>query len=105
MPLWQSESSLKSLLVSLIHSVEVEGAIVECGVGTGHCALEILRCLNLIEVKEELGKIKAVKAGFEHRKDCLITLASNMRSQADPSIYIKKQELGSEKPKGCRFPG
>jgi len=45
--------------------------------------------------KETLGKIKAVKESFQQRKDCLIALSANMRTQADPSIYIKKEEFSS----------
>ena len=46
--------------------------------------------------KHKVGVLKAVKESFDHRKDMLITLASNMRKQMDPDIYIKKEEFKQE---------
>jgi len=43
-------------------------------------------------LKKDVGILKAIKEAFNHRKDMLVTLASNMRAQADPEIFIKKQE-------------
>lgn len=56
--------------------------------------------IAVIDAKEVIGIIKAVKEGFQHRKDMLITLASNMRTQADPELFINKKQ-----PKGSRLPG
>ena len=49
--------------------------------------------LNLISTQKNLGVLKSVKEAFNHRKDMLITLASNMRAQWDANIYIKKTEI------------
>jgi len=43
------------------------------------------------------GILRAIKEAFNHRKDCLISLASNMRCQSDPEIFIKKQEFREKK--------
>lgn len=45
------------------------------------------------EAKAQVGKLRAIRDAFVHRKDMLVTLASNMRVQADPEIFIKKQEF------------
>ena len=37
-------------------------------------------------------KARVVKEGFNHRKDMLITLASNMRARHDAEIWIKERE-------------
>jgi len=47
---------------------------------------------NFATTRKNVGILGAIKESFYHRKDVLISLASNMRVQADPSIYIKKQE-------------
>jgi len=57
--------------------------------------------LTLIDAKEILGIVKAVKEGFQHRKDCLIALSSNMRIQADPTLFVNKQPKGSVFPSGA----
>jgi len=46
--------------------------------------------VNLTRTK--VGKLKAVKEGLNHRKDMLITLASNMRTQWDHKLWIKESE-------------
>lgn len=46
--------------------------------------------------KAQSGKLRAIKDAFIHRKDMLVTLASNMRSQADPEIFIRKEQLKSK---------
>lgn len=48
---------------------------------------------NYSILRKNVGILGAIKESFYHRKDVLISLASNMRVQADPSIYIKKQEF------------
>jgi energy-converting hydrogenase A subunit M len=48
---------------------------------------------NFATARKNVGILGAIKESFYHRKDVLISLASNMRVQADPSIYIKKQEF------------
>ena len=35
---------------------------------------------------------RAIKDAFVHRKDMLVTLASNMRAQQDPEIFISRQK-------------
>lgn len=45
---------------------------------------------NFATARKNVGILGAIKESFYHRKDILISLASNMRVQADPSIYIKK---------------
>jgi len=47
---------------------------------------------NYNTLRKNVGILGAIKDAFYHRKDVLIALASNMRVQADPSIYVKKQE-------------
>jgi hypothetical protein len=47
--------------------------------------------LNVL--RKNYGILRAIKEAFSHRKDMLVTLASNMRQQMDPEIYIKKQEM------------
>jgi hypothetical protein len=44
------------------------------------------------ECRKNVGVLRALKEAFGQRKDMLITLASNMRAQSDPDIYLKKQE-------------
>lgn len=51
--------------------------------------------IALNKAKAQSGKLRAIKEAFVHRKDMLVTLASNMRAQADPEIFIKKEELKS----------
>jgi hypothetical protein len=48
--------------------------------------------MEMIEAKKIVGILKAVTEAFRHRKETLIALASNMRVQSDPEIFIKKQE-------------
>jgi energy-converting hydrogenase A subunit M len=45
---------------------------------------------NFATARKNVGILGAIKESFYHRKDILISLASNMRAQSDPSIYIKK---------------
>jgi len=46
----------------------------------------------MIEAKKNVGTLKAIKDSFSHRKDILIALASNMRAQADPEIFVNKEK-------------
>jgi len=46
---------------------------------------------HVIEIKKTLGLIKGIKEAFYHRKDMLVSLASNMRVAADPELFVKKQ--------------
>ena len=48
---------------------------------------------QLNTAKKNAGILNAIKEAFHHRKEILIALASNMRAQMDPDIYIKKQEI------------
>jgi hypothetical protein len=50
----------------------------------------------VIEAKKIVGILRAVKEAFQHRKECAIALASNMRVQSDPEIFIKKKEYDSQ---------
>ena len=52
--------------------------------------------LAVIEAKKIVGILRAVKEAFQHRKECAIALASNMRAQADPEIFIKKEKYDSQ---------
>lgn len=47
---------------------------------------------KMILKTEQVGILKGVRDAFVHRKESVIALASNMRVQADPSIYIGKKE-------------
>lgn len=47
---------------------------------------------TMIEAKKNVGTLKAIKDSFSHRKDMLIALASNMRAQADPEIFVNKEK-------------
>jgi len=49
--------------------------------------------IALNQAKAQAGKLRAIKEAFVHRKDMLVTLASNMRAQADPEIFIKKEQF------------
>jgi hypothetical protein len=42
------------------------------------------------EAKRNVGFLEAIKRSFEHRKDCVIAFASNMRAQNDPNIFVNK---------------
>lgn len=43
------------------------------------------------EARKNVGLLKAIRESFNHRKDMLVTLASNMRIQmADSSIFVNK---------------
>jgi len=55
--------------------------------------LEKLNELN--QAKKEVGILRAIVAAFSHRKDILISLASNMRVSADPELWIKKKEVAA----------
>lgn len=46
----------------------------------------------MIEAKKNVGTLKAIKDSFNHRKETLIALASNMRAQADPELFVKKEQ-------------
>jgi len=46
-----------------------------------------------IEKTRNVGVLKAVVKAFGQRKETVIALASNMRAQLDPEIYLKKEEL------------
>jgi len=54
-------------------------------------ALEVFNTLKL-----NVGLLSAAKEAFYHRKDILISLASNMRAQMDASVYLKR--LDGQKP-------
>jgi len=45
------------------------------------------------EARKKVGILKAIREAFSHRKDMLIALASNMRAQADPEIFIRKEKV------------
>jgi hypothetical protein len=42
--------------------------------------------------KKNSGILRGLKEACAHRKDMLITLASNLRAQMDPEIFVRKQE-------------
>lgn len=44
------------------------------------------------EARRAVGYLRAIKDSFIHRKDMLVTLASNMRAQADPEIFLNKEK-------------
>jgi hypothetical protein len=48
---------------------------------------------NVSVARKNAGILGAIKESFYQRKDILISLASNMRVQSDPSIYIKKEQV------------
>jgi hypothetical protein len=56
--------------------------------------------MDVIEKNKSVGMLKGIKDSFNHRKEAVIALASNMRAQADPSIYVGKKE--AEKKLGYR---
>lgn len=56
--------------------------------------------MEVIRANKQLGILKSYKDAFNHRKETVIALASNMRVQADPSIFIGKQD--AEKKLGYR---
>jgi hypothetical protein len=45
---------------------------------------------DLISAQEQAEFCSAADQAFRHRKDCLITLAANLRAQSDPTISISK---------------
>jgi len=52
---------------------------------------------RLLTAKKNTGILKGIVRSFEHRKEAIIALASNMRQQMDVDVYIKKKELKKEK--------
>ena len=52
--------------------------------------------MEVIQKTKHVGMLKGIKDAFNHRKEAVIALASNMRAQADPSIYIGKKEAERE---------
>lgn len=44
----------------------------------------------VINAKKNAGTLKAIKDAFGHRKEMVLALASNMRAQADPDIFVNK---------------
>lgn len=52
----------------------------------------IASVIALNEAKRQVGQLRAIKDAFVHRKDMLVTLASNMRAQQDPEIFISRQK-------------
>jgi len=51
--------------------------------------------IALNKAKKQAGTLRAIKEAFVHRKDMLVTLASNMRAQADPEIFINMRKKES----------
>ena len=51
---------------------------------------------TMITARKNVGTLKAIKEAFAHRKETVIALASNMRAQADPDIFLKKQKIKEE---------
>ena len=48
---------------------------------------------NIInKARGDVGILSAIKESFAHRKSTLIALAANMRAQADPEIFVKKEQ-------------
>jgi len=48
------------------------------------------------ETRAYWGKLKAIRQGFEHRKDMLIALASNLRQQYDGETYLYESQKRRE---------
>lgn len=48
--------------------------------------------MDVIRATKQLGILKGIKDAFNHRKEAVIALASNMRVQADPSIFVGKED-------------
>lgn len=46
----------------------------------------------MMTARKNVGILKAIKESFAHRKDMLISLASNLRAQMDPDIFVKKEQ-------------
>jgi hypothetical protein len=44
-------------------------------------------------LKKNVGVLKAIKEAFNHRKDMLVTLGANMRSQRDVSLYTREETM------------
>lgn len=44
----------------------------------------------VIEAKKNAGTLKAIKDAFNHRKEMVLALASNMRAQGDAEIFVNK---------------
>jgi len=52
--------------------------------------------MEIIMRAKAVGILRGLKESFAQRKEVLIALASNMRAQRDPDIYIKTQQLKQE---------
>ncbi len=48
--------------------------------------------IEVIQAKRNVGILKAYKNSFAQRKETVIALASNVRQQMLPEIYLKKEE-------------
>lgn len=48
--------------------------------------------MDVIRATKQLGILKGIKDAFNHRKEAVIALASNMRAQSDPEIWVAKKE-------------
>jgi hypothetical protein len=58
-----------------------------------HINQEYIDAASLLnKAKHEANVLRAIKEAFQHRKDMLITLASNMRAQFDPAICMNKEK-------------
>jgi hypothetical protein len=47
---------------------------------------------HYLETKRNEGILRSIKEAFSQRMAAVIALASNMRAQADPEIYLKREE-------------
>jgi len=56
----------------------------------------IAAVLRVNVARKNVGLLGAIKEAFRHRKDMLVTLASNMRIQADSTLYIRKPNSENE---------
>lgn len=49
--------------------------------------------MEVIMRQKAVGILRGLKESFNHRKESVIALASNMRAQRDPDIYIAKERI------------
>jgi len=52
--------------------------------------------MDIIKKQKAVGILKGLKESFNHRKESVIALASNMRAQRDPDIHINKERFKKE---------
>lgn len=62
-------------------------AVVMNEIKTDPTRLKALVAFN--EARAVVGKLHAIREAFIHRKDMLVTLASNMRAQMDTNLSVK----------------